>query len=578
MRLTLLTTRYVPLLILALVLLSCDILESTTKNAPPETLIKLNQLGYLPSSKKVAIVPAVDSEEFQIVSAINSQLAYSGTLSNSMQWPPASDDSIKRAIFSDLTVPGHYFVLVKGAPKSDTFRIANDVYENAHNAALKSFYFNRASTGLSARHAGAYARKAGHPDNKVKIHASAASEQRPAGFLISAPKGWYDAGDYGKYVVNSGIATYTLLAAYEHFSDFYRTRLLNIPESEDDLPDILNEILWNLDWLAAMQDPNDGGVYHKLTALNFSGRVMPSEDTADRYVVQKSTAATLNFAATMAVASRIFAEYKRILPNKASEYRQAALRAWQWAELNPKAIYVQPKDVLTGAYGDNVLNDEFGWAAAELFILTKEEKYINQFFNRKLQAYEPGWQNVAALGYISLVQHCSSILPSKRCKRASAALMKTADAIMEDYHQSEYMLPMVVDNYYWGSNNVALNKAVMLIQAYKISQQRDYLDAALSVVDYIFGRNPTAYSYVTGYGVRPPMNLHHRQSYADHVIAPVPGLLAGGPHSGWEDNCVYPSKYPAKSYLDDWCSFSTNEVAINWNAALVYVLAAVQML
>ena len=578
LRQRMLNLKNVILIVTFFLLLGCDVLETTTEIASPDAIIKLNQLGFLPSSIKVAIVPAVDTDEFHVVSAKNHNIVYSGKLSGSMQWPPAGDDSIKRAVFSDLKTEGLYFLTVAGLPRSDTFRIAYDVYDKVHNAALKAYYFNRASTSLIARHAGAYVRDLGHPDDKVIVHASAATEKRPAGSTIAAPKGWYDAGDYGKYVVNSGITTYTLLTAYEHYTDFYKNRSLNIPESEDELPDILNEVLWNLDWLEAMQDPDDGGVYHKLTALNFTGKTMPGQATADRYVVQKSTSATLNFAATMAVASRIFTQYKKIYPDKSQRYQEAALKAWRWAATNPEAYYVQPKDVLTGAYGDNELNDEFGWAAAELYILTGDSYFIDQFFSRNLNADEPGWQNVAALGYFSLSQHCSSVLPSRRCKKVIEAIAQTANVILQDYQQSEYVIPLVADNFYWGSNNVALNKAIVLIQAYRNNHQREYLDAAFSVVDYILGRNPTAYSYVTGHGIRPPMNIHHRQSYADQVIAPIPGLLVGGPHSGWEDKCSYPSKYPAKSYLDDWCSFSTNEVAINWNAALVYVLAAVQSL
>lgn len=561
-----------------LLLSACDALDTTTDKLAPEQIIKLNQLGYLPQAKKIAIVPDTDEKLFNIKSVTTNTTVFTGSLTERMQWAPANDDSFKRADFSQLKEPGRYYVSVNGLPKSDSFTIARDVYEKVHNAALKAYYFNRASSELTARHAGAYVRKMGHPDTEVHIHHSAASQTRPEGSTIASPKGWYDAGDYGKYVVNSGVTTYTLLAAFEQFPDFYKSRVLNIPESNDELPDILNEVLWNLDWMETMQDPEDGGVYHKLTALNFSDAVMPEYAVAERYVVQKSTAATLDFAATMAVASRIFKGYRKLFPDKAETYRRAALRAWRWAIAHPEATYMQPKDVHTGAYGDNVLTDEFAWAAAELYILTGDEQYIDDFFNRHLKADEPGWQNVAALGYISLVQHCSSILPSKRCQIAIAAIVKTADKILDEYKRSEYMVPMEVDNYYWGSNYVALNKAFMLIQAYRITHQPPYLDAALSVVDYILGRNPTGYSYVTGYGHRPPMNIHHRQSYADHVLDPVPGLLVGGPHGGREDDCVYPSKLPAKSYLDDWCSFSTNEVAINWNAVLVYVLAAAQNL
>lgn len=153
-------------------------------------------------------------------------------------------------------------------------------------------------------------------------------------------------------MVNSGISTYTLLLAYSHFADFYKDRSGQIPESFDQVPDILNEISWNLDWLQAMQDPDDGGVYHKLTTLNFSSNVMPVNAIEQRYVMQKSTAAALNYSAVMAFASQVYADYAGAYPGKSDEYRQAALAAWQWAKSNPAQIYQQPEDVKTGAYGE----------------------------------------------------------------------------------------------------------------------------------------------------------------------------------------------------------------------------------
>ncbi|MBL4672840.1 MAG: glycoside hydrolase family 9 protein, partial [Arenicella sp.] len=101
-----------------------------------------------------------------------------------------------------------------------------------------------------------------------------------------------------------------------------------------------------------------------------------------------------------------------------------------------------------------------------------------------------------------------------------------------------------------------------------------YLDAAMSTLDYVLGKNPTGYSFVTGYGDKTPVNIHHRPSTADISDVPVPGFLVGGPHSGKQDKCSYVGRFPATTYADTVCSYSTNEVAINWNAPLVYMLAA----
>src|SRR5471030_407605 len=215
----------------------------------------------------------------------------------------------------------------------------------------------RASTPLNEKYAGKWARAEGHPDTSVLIHPSAASEKRPAGTRISSSRGWYDAGDYNKYIVNSGISTSTLLSLYEDFPSYMKTVKLNIPESGNHIPDVLNEVLWNLRWMLTMQDPNDGGVYHKLTNAKFDPMEMPDKDQTPRYVVQKSTAATLDFAAVMAQASRIFRNFPKELPGLADSCIKQADMAWDWAVKNPNVIYNQdamnkkfePK-VTTGAY------------------------------------------------------------------------------------------------------------------------------------------------------------------------------------------------------------------------------------
>ena len=136
-----------------------------------------------------------------------------GALGAASRWAP-SGETVRGADFSALTQAGAYRVRV-GSLVSDPFTVAQDGYRALGDAALKAFYFNRSAIALTPEFAGAWARPAGYPDDKVLVHASAASKARPQGTVIASPKGWYDAGDYNKYVVNSGISTYTLLAALE---------------------------------------------------------------------------------------------------------------------------------------------------------------------------------------------------------------------------------------------------------------------------------------------------------------------------------------------------------------------------
>ena len=561
--------------------LSMPLLFLVAGSAAAQTAtIKVNQVGFLPQSHKLAVVPQASGTRFEVVGA-DGKAVITGELGAPQRWEP-SGETVRVADFSALSAPGTYRLKVGGLPLSDPFRVGPGEYRALTDAAIKAFYLNRSAIAIDARYGGAWARPAGHPDDKVLVHASAASATRPEGSVIASPKGWYDAGDYNKYIVNSGISTYTLLAAWEAYPAWLSADI-GIPESGNGVPDILDETMWNLEWMLTMQDPHDGGVYHKLTNLRFDGIVMPhAANRTPRHVVAKSTAAALDFAATMAVASRVLAPYDKQWPGMSAKMLSAAENAWRWAQANPKAIFKNPKDVATGEYGDDKLDDEFAWAAAELFIATGKDGYA-----RALRAYDaplstPSWGNVRALGWISLAQHRERLAPGFDRSQIDARLDTLAAQLAATWNSAGYRVPMRGDDMVWGSNAVILNQAMILLQAYRLNRKPDYLSAAQSSLDYVLGRNATGYSFVTGFGARPTMHPHHRPSMADGVAAPVPGWLAGGPNPGQQDkkDCPvgYPSTRPALSYIDHECSYAANEVAINWNAPLVYVSAALSSL
>jgi len=544
--------------------------------------IQVNQVGFLPAAHKLAVVPAPASGRFVVEDATTGMTVFTGKLGEAAKWKPA-DQSVRIADFSALHAPGRYRLRVGGLPPSDEFAIAGDAYAALAAAGLKAFYFNRASTALEPRHAGRYARAAGHPDDAVHVHASAASNARAEGSLVSAPKGWYDAGDYNKYIVNSGISTYTLLTAWEAFPQVFAAQQLGIPEGGDGAPDLLHETWWNLAWMLSMQDPADGGVYHKLTTLRFEGFVMPADAHEPRYVVQKSSTATLDFAAVMAQASRVYAPYEAQFPGAAQRMLAASRAAWAWAQAHPRAFYRQPADVTTGAYGDDKLDDEFAWAAAELYIATGEDAFYDDFAARHVPAGVPSWSDVGGLAWMSLALHRRQLSPRAPQLEIERQVDGVASVLAREWTGSAYRVAMRESDFVWGSNAVALNRAVLLVQAFRLRGKREYLDVAQSQLDYVLGRNPLGRSYVTGFGARPPMHIHHRVSESDGIDAPVPGWMAGGPNPGQQDagECrarPYPSPLPALSYLDDVCSYASNEVAINWNAPLVYVAAALQAL
>jgi endoglucanase len=553
-----------------------------------ESNIRLNQIGFYPGAPKIAIILNHKDSIFYI-QTLGKKTVFTGAIKKSVK-PNFAGNITGIADFSAFSKPGKYLIYVPDVGYSYPFEIKRSVHHDVANGVIKAYYFMRASAALDKRYAGKWYRAEGHPDTAVLIHASAASDKRPGGTKISSPRGWYDAGDYNKYIVNSGISTSTLLSLYEDFPAYMKTVKLNIPESGNHIPDVLNEVLWNLRWMLTMQDPNDGGVYHKLTNAVFDKFEMPDKATEPRYVVQKGTAATLDFAAVMAQASRILRKFPVELPGLADSCLNEANKAWEWAVENPNVAYNQfainqkfsPK-IMTGTYGDRVFTDEFIWAASELFVTTQNAgflKNINLMPDESMPV--PSWPQVKLLGYYTLIKN-SDMLGDKALKELpelKKRLLAFADNLIKGADETAYRTVMdkSARNFRWGSNSEAGNEGVALIQAYQLSHDAKYLIYALDNLDYILGRNGTGYSYVTGFGSKTPMHPHHRPSVADGVADPVPGLLVGGPNPGMQDGIKVPTTVPDEAYIDDDRAYAVNEIAINWNAPIAYLANAIEAL
>ena len=552
--------------------------------------IKLNQLGFYPYAPKIAVVTGnIPSTNFLIVSIDSKDTVFRGRLSEEKK-SAYSTTKTKIADFSALQKKGAFIIVIPGIGDSYIFNINSDVHHAVAVAALKGYYFQRVSMPLPEKYAGKWQRAAGHPDTVVYIHTSAATVQRPAGSVISCPGGWYDAGDYNKYIVNSGITMGTLLAAYEDFPKHFDTLKTNIPESGNGAPDILNEILYNLRWMFTMQDPSDGGVYNKCTNAAFDGMVMPGLTKVPRYVVQKGTAATLDFAAVMAQASRIFRNFRKQFPLLSDSCSTAAAKAWEWAIKNPQLEYdqnamnkkFQPL-ITTGGYGDRDFRDEWFWAASELFVTTRNTQYetlLMQRWNDPISL--PSWSNMLMLGYYTLCRD-EKFLPvnTKIQPRAlKDRIIHFADSLIVNGGNRAFETIMGQTNrdFIWGSNAVAANQGIVMINAYLLTKDKKYIGYALSNLDYLLGRNATGYCFVTGIGSKSVMHPHHRQSVADGIAQPVPGLLAGGPNPGRQDKCHYDYTEPETAYADIDCAYASNEIAINWNAPLVYLANSIEAL
>jgi len=551
--------------------------------------IAINQVGYyVYGPKKAVVINNAGAQYFYVIDAVKKDTAYKGRLGEQQQ-SLYSSAKTNIADFSALQRAGQFIIYVPSTGASYNITISNKPFYATGVALIKGYYYQRVSMPLDEKYAGKWHRPAGHPDNAVLVHASAATEKRPTGTVISTPGGWYDAGDYNKYIVNSGISTGTLLSAYEDFSSYFDTLNTNIPESSNHLPDILDEALYNIRWMLTMQDPNDGGVYNKCTNAAFDGMVMPGVTTLPRYVVAKGTAATLDFAAVMAQTARITKKLNKLLPGLSDSCLRAAEYAWQWALQHPNLQYDQnainkqyePK-ITTGGYGDNSFSDEWFWAACELYITTKSHQYYDTVNKGITLPFTiPSWNSVHALGYYTLLRNEKEIPANTPVDVAPVKqrLLAFADSLAAGGNKAfATVMGQGKRDFIWGSNAVAANQGVALINAYLISGDKKYINATLSNIDYLLGRNATGYCFVTGLGSFSTMHPHHRQSVADGVTEPVPGLLAGGPNPGMQDRTKYTFTEPETAYNDNDGAYASNEIAINWNAPAVYLVNAIEAL
>jgi endoglucanase len=343
-----------------------DVIELTKDN------IHINQIGYRTADKKQVIVSGKASG-FAVINGINGVQVFAGELMNG-GLDSDSGDELYYGDFTEVRTAGTYYIVVPGIGQTDSFVIGDKVYNELKAGLLKSFYYQRCGMDLEEKFAGVWAHPACHT-GKGKIYGDEKIE-------IDGNGGWHDAGDYGKYVVPGSVAAADLMMTWEFFPESCGDNI-NIPESGNGVPDILDEARVELEWLLKMQDQNTGGVYHKLTSGSFPPlAMMPQDDLSELLFSPFSAAATGDFAAVTAMASRIYKDFDGKFARaclKASEH------AWNWLQNNvSSAGFTNPRDITTGEYGDDSDLDERIWAAAELYRATGDAVY-NEYIKSNYQ-------------------------------------------------------------------------------------------------------------------------------------------------------------------------------------------------
>jgi endoglucanase len=303
-------------------------------------------------------------------------------------------------------------------------------------------------------------------------------------------------------------------------------------------------------------------VYHKLSTRDFCGMIMPETETEPQLFAPWSSAATADFVAMMAAAARHFRDADS---DFAARCLSAARLSHGFLQAHPENHRADLRAFKTGAYATQDGDDRL-WAAAELWETTGDTAVLEDLEvrireQRSLIDVDFDWGNVKNLGLITYLNSTRPGRDAALVNEISESLLATADQIAETAADHLHARPMG-RRYYWGCNGSVARQTLVLYAAHRVSPKPAYRSTALDAVNHLFGRNPYGRSYVTGMGHRPPLHPHDRRSAADEVIAPWPGYLVGGPHRD------------ALSWEDEEENYRCNEIAINWNGALIYALAA----
>lgn len=568
--------------------------------------VHLNQHGFLPDGAKHAVVvsDAAAPLNWRLLDQAGRVLAEGETAPFGLN--AGSGQRVHSLDFSNVSARGEALTLHVGAAVSHPFAIEPGIYNNLARDAFAFFYHQRASLAIEARYVTErWARPIAHaPDTATCfIQDSLGNQWSGCPYTLDVSRGWYDAGDHGKYVVNGGIAVWTLLNFYERTrargAAIFPDGALAIPENSNGVNDLLDEVRWQMEFTLAMQVPEGvrldlplGNQTANVSALRFTNvdasgmahhkvhdetwtpvPTPPHLDPETRVLSYPTTAATLNLAANAAQCARVWAE---IDPAFAARCLDAARRAYDAALRVPEA-YGYNNSAGSGGYGDFSLSDEFYWAAVELYLSTGEARYAEAMRASPhwLAAGEFAWPRVDTLGTISL----AIVGAGPDQAQARVALVARANALAAESASEGYRIPFN-RNYTWGSNSDFANRGLVLALAYDFTGEARYRDEVINAMDYLLGRNPLDQSYVSGYGARPMTNPHHRfwaPSRDPALPPPPPGVLAGGSNFNSPADPVAQrirsQCQPQTCYVDDIDAYALNEVAINWNAPFFWIAA-----
>lgn len=596
----------------------------TVQAQPSSPHIRIDQFGYSPQAKKIAVLrepvqgfdaplPFSPGPLIEVRRASDQQVAFSA---EPLTWNAGavhaqSGDRVWRVDFSALSAPGTYYIHdpTTGA-SSEPFDIRDDVYDLALRQAVRMYYYQRCGTPKAVPFT-----PAGWSD--ATCHLGSQQDLDCRFVLDPVPStsrdlsgGWHDAGNYGKYVNYADKALHSLLFAYQD-APWYWQDDYGIPESGNGVPDLLDEIKWELDWLLKMQN-SDGSVLYRMDVTDYSHASPPSMDGGPRRYGPATASATINACGAYAHAALVFASLPQTQAYAAT-LQTAAVNAWNWLVAHPEAI----PSAYNNAGFASVVPDESAYdqqtsrlcAAIYLFRLTGMASYRSYVDANYLSAHLFVWTyasvfeqeyNDALLLYAASPGATPTVAATIAYWYSDSALV---DHLVYVQNLVDPFGAFLEDQFHgWGCNRIRALQGQMYA-----SMSRNCLggantpalrNAAEAYVHFFHGVNPLGLVFLTNmgaFGAQSSVNetFHYWffhgtiwDNAATSPFGPAPGYLTGGPNPLYAPDASYtgppiqpPQNQPIQKSYRDWNSpwpqnsWSVTEGAIAYQAAYVRLLA-----
>jgi endoglucanase len=436
-------------------------LSIETPKMQPDILVDQN--GYRTGAEKMVIFRGDGlPKQFEIRRVKDNAVVYTGSIKD-RRYNQNFDEYDSYGYFTDFQTDGQYYIQADVVGSSYAFTISDDVYQNIFSTACKQFYLNRCGIALTEEYAGTHSHSV--------CHSSPAHLQENPSKEIDVIGGWHLNEKSDRDVVTGCEVINNLLLAYEMNPDSF-TDASKIPESGNGIPDILDEVKYETDWLQKMQNPSSGGVY-AAAVTSKTGNDNPSQ--AEVTVEPEDDAATIAFAASMARFSYIYQNYDK---EYATKCLQAADLAWQYYTSVEKASE----------------HPQAFAAAAELYRTTGDRKYekiLTDFFREQTFIEQFKTDDSMFMGGITYLL-TSQPVNVKTCSSIMKALLDKTENIVDDANRDTY--------YISETDGVKTEQMLSDMRCLTVTNHVIYSHEYTAMIEnyahYLMGRNPGAANLV----------------------------------------------------------------------------------